>query len=74
MAMGVGIDTKSTLILRDIDILKRIAKQYPSIFKIHDYLCTRFLSKQIEPFAPVSSKRFETVKHYGKLAYLPVSS
>lgn len=59
---GVGIDTKSTLILRDIDILKRIAKQYPSIFKITITCAQDSLSKQIEPFAPVSSKRFETVK------------
>lgn len=59
---GVGIDTKSTLILRDIDILKQIAKQYPSIFKITITCAEDSLSKLIEPFAPVSSKRFETVK------------
>ena len=55
---GVGIDTKSTLILRDIDILATIAKQYPSLIKITITCTDDKLSNIIEPYAPASSERF----------------
>lgn len=58
---GVHILTKSDLVLRDIDLLKEISKVYCAasftITTIDDKL-----SKKIEPFAPVSSKRFEAIK------------
>lgn len=55
---GIGIDTKSTLILRDIDLIAQIAKQYPSIIKITITCADDETSKIIEPYAPVSSERF----------------
>ena len=61
---GVGIATKSDLITRDMDILSGIQEHSPVICKITITTCDDELSKKIEPQAPVSSKRFETV---GKL-------
>lgn len=56
---GIGIDTKSNLILRDIDIIERIARQYPSIIKLTITCADDELSRIIEPYAPVSSERFK---------------
>ena len=57
----VHILTKSTLVLRDIDILKKIAKQYAAVsFTIttaDDELC-----QKLEPGAPVASERFSAMK------------
>jgi len=57
----VHILTKSTLVLRDIDILRKIAKQYAAVsFTIttaDDELC-----KKLEPGAPVASERFSAIK------------
>ncbi|MEG0361328.1 MAG: effector binding domain-containing protein [Longicatena sp.] len=55
---GVGIDTKSTLILRDIDILQRISKNYPSIVKFTITCANDTLASIIEPHASLSSERF----------------
>jgi len=56
----VHVITKSDVVLRDIDLLLDIGKVYSavtiSITTIDDKL-----SKKIEPFAPVSSKRFEII-------------
>ena len=59
---GLSIDTKSDLILRDIDVLKRINSHHNVIIKItittpHDHL-----SKIIESHVCVSSKRFQVVQ------------
>ncbi len=57
----VHILTKSTLVLRDIDILKKIAEHYAAVsFTIttaDDELC-----KKLEPGAPVASERFAAMK------------
>ncbi|MBC8383808.1 MAG: radical SAM protein, partial [Candidatus Cloacimonetes bacterium] len=57
----VHILTKSTLVLRDINILKKIAEQYAAVsFTIttaDDELC-----KKLEPGAPVASQRFSAMK------------
>ena len=57
----VHILTKSTLVLRDIDILQKIAEQYAAVsFTIttaDDELC-----KKLEPCAPVASERFSAMK------------
>lgn len=59
---GVAVATKSTLIARDIDVLKDIREHSPVLCKItitadNDELCGK-----IEPNAPKSSERFETIK------------
>lgn len=56
---GIGIDTKSTLILRDIDLIAHIARQYPSIIKVTITCADDELGKIIEPNAPLSSERFK---------------
>ncbi|RGC19690.1 radical SAM protein [Absiella sp. AM54-8XD] len=55
---GVGIDTKSDLILKDIDLISAISKQYPSIVKITITTADDTLCRIIEPHVCVSSKRF----------------
>ncbi len=59
---GVSIDTKSNLILRDIDILKKINKHNDLIIKIKITTSDDDLSKIIEPRVCSSSERFETIK------------
>lgn len=61
-SFGVSIDTKSDLILRDLDLLKEINAKNNVIIKFtittpHDYL-----SQIIEPNVCVSSKRFQAIK------------
>mgnify|MGYP001120413779 FL=1 len=55
---GVGIDTKSTLVLRDLDLLARIASHNPVIIKLTITCADDALGKMIEPYAPSSSERF----------------
>jgi len=59
---GVSIDTKSDLILRDIDILKEINKKNNVIIKFTITTPNDELSKIIEPNVCVSSKRLEAIK------------
>ncbi len=59
---GVAIDTKSDLILRDIDLLKEINSKNNVIIKFTITTPKDELSKIIEPNVCVSSKRFETMK------------
>ena len=59
---GVSIDTKSDLVLRDIDILKEINETNNVIVKITITTPHDELSKKIEPYAPPSSKRFNAIK------------
>lgn len=59
---GVSIDTKSHLILRDLDILKKINEYNNVIVKITVTCSEDDLSKIIEPNVCVSSKRFEVIK------------
>jgi len=57
----VHIITKSDLVIRDIDLLQRISGVYAAvsvtITTFDDVLC-----KKLEPFAPVTSKRFEAIR------------
>jgi len=57
----VHILTKSTLVLRDIEILNNIVEQYAAvsftITTVDDELC-----KKLEPGAPVASERFAAMK------------
>ena len=59
---GVSIDTKSDLILRDIDILKEISLHSPVLTKITITAADDTLSEIIEPNAATSSARFATIK------------
>ena len=59
---GVSIDTKSDLILRDIDLLKEINKKNNVIVKFTITTPNDNLSKIIEPNVCPSSKRFEAIK------------
>ena len=59
---GVSIDTKSDLILRDLDILKEINAKNNVIIKITITTPNDELSKIIEPRVCVSSKRFAAIK------------
>lgn len=59
---GVAIDTKSDLIVRDIDLLKEINANNHVIIKFTITTPHDALSKIIEPHVCVSSKRFEAMK------------
>lgn len=59
---GVSIDTKSDLILRDLDLLKEISENNNVIIKISIEAAEDKLAKKIEPNVISSSKRFEVLK------------
>lgn len=59
---GVSIDTKSDLILRDIDLLKEINSKNNVIIKFTITTPNDELSQIIEPNVCVSSKRFAAIK------------
>ena len=59
---GVSIDTKSDLILRDLDLLKEINSKNNVIIKFTITTPNDDLSKIIEPNVCISSKRFEAIK------------
>jgi len=59
---GISIATKSDLVTRDIDLLKRIKQHSPVLVKITITAFNDKLSRKIEPDAPASSRRFEAVK------------
>lgn len=59
---GVAIATKSPLILRDIDILKRIKGHSPVIIKTTITTLDDELCKKIEPNVATSSERFRAIK------------
>ncbi|PKM72927.1 MAG: radical SAM protein [Firmicutes bacterium HGW-Firmicutes-16] len=59
---GVAIATKSDLIVRDIDILKEIAKHSPVLIKITVTTADDELCQKVEPRAPISSERFKAIE------------
>lgn len=59
---GVSIDTKSNLILRDLDLLKEINNKNNVIIKITITTPNDELSKIIEPHVSNSSDRFKVIK------------
>lgn len=59
---GVSIDTKSDLILRDIDLLKEINSKNNVIIKFTITTPNDELSKIIEPNVCVSSKRLQAIR------------
>lgn len=61
----IHIITKSSMVMRDMDLIKKIGEIYAAI----SLTITSFddaISKQIEPGAPVSSARFETINQLSK--------
>lgn len=59
---GVSIATKSTLVVRDKNILKDIQDHSPVLVKITITTIDDNLCKTIEPKAPLSSERFNALK------------
>lgn len=59
---GVSIDTKSDLILRDIDLLKEISLHNPCIIKFTITTPYDELSSIIEPHVCLSSRRFKAIQ------------
>lgn len=59
---GIAITTKSDLIVRDIDILKRIQKHSPNLVKITITTSDDELCKKIEPNVSTTSDRFKGLK------------
>lgn len=59
---GIAIATKSNLIARDVDILKRIKEHSPVICKITVTTIDDNLSKLIEPGVCVSSERLKAIQ------------
>ena len=58
---GVHVITKSDLVLRDVDVLKRIARTSRAAVSLTITSADDDLSRRIEPVAPVSSVRFEVL-------------
>ncbi len=59
---GVNITTKSDLILRDIDILKKINQHSRVVISVTITTLDDDLAKKIEPGSPTTSRRFEVLK------------
>lgn len=59
---GVSIETKSNLIVRDIDLFKEINSKADTILKFTITTADDNLSKKIEPGVCVSSERFKAMK------------
>ena len=59
---GVAIDTKSDLILRDIDLLKQINEKNDVIIKLTITTPDDELSRIIEPRVCVSSRRYDVIR------------
>lgn len=63
---GIAIATKSSLIVRDIDVLNEIREHSPVLCKMTVTTADDELAARIEPGAPVSSKRFEAMAALGE--------
>lgn len=59
---GVSVDTKATLVTRDIDILKRIADQHSAIVKLTITTTDDDLARIIEPGAPSPTERLAALR------------
>lgn len=61
-SFGVAIDTKSTLLLRDADILSSIKEHSPVLCKVTITTADDTLAKKLEPGAASSSERFDMIE------------
>lgn len=59
---GIGIATKSSLVTRDADLLRRVAENAPVIVKMTITCADDDTAKKLEPAAPPSSERFRAVR------------
>ena len=59
---GVSLETKSDLIVRDIDLFQKISESASVIVKLTITCAEDTLSQKIEPNVCVSSKRFEAIR------------
>ncbi|WP_428898042.1 DNA repair photolyase [Parelusimicrobium proximum] len=59
---GLALATKSAMVERDIDVLKKIASHSPVIIKITITSASDELSRKIEPRVSLSSERFAAIK------------
>lgn len=59
---GMAIATKSTLLLRDLDILTTIQEHSPVLCKVTVTTADDALARKLEPRAPVSSERFAMIR------------
>lgn len=62
---GAAIATKGTMITRDMDILESIKEHSPVLLKITITTADDALARRIEPHAPSSTERFETLAALG---------
>ncbi len=63
---GVAIDTKSDLIVRDIDVLTSIARTMPVLCKLTVTTCDDALAAKVEPHAPPPSRRLAALKQLSR--------
>ncbi|WP_297417565.1 radical SAM protein [Clostridium sp.] len=63
---GISMITKSDLITRDIDIIKKISSHSPVLIKVTITTCNDELCRKIEPNVAVSSKRFAAISELSK--------
>lgn len=63
---GINITTKSDIIKRDIDIFKKINIHSPVCIGITITAAKDSLSSKIEPYAPITSKRFDAIEKLSK--------
>lgn len=59
---GVSIDTKGSLVTRDIDVLQRISQQHSAIVKLTVTTTDDALASIIEPGAPSPSRRLAALR------------
>ncbi len=63
---GIAVITKSTLVLRDIDVLERILRSAPAVVHMTITAADDELCRKIEPHAAPSSERFAAVEELSK--------
>ncbi len=64
---GIGVATKSDLILRDAGLFQEIKEHSPVLLKITITTADDELSKLVEPGVPPSSRRFEVVRKLSEM-------
>ena len=63
---GMAVTTKSSLVVRDIDLFRQIGERAPMLCKLTITTCDDVLCRKIEPHVSVSSARFAAVEALAK--------
>ena len=71
-SFGVSIATKSSLVERDIDLLEQIKGYAPALVKLTITTPHDRLAEQLEPHAPSSSRRLQTLERLRGVLLMPV--